>query len=176
MLAQGRPGELVSLRSQFKPGEPTADDHERAKSLASVSIVGRGGELQLAQNSLPQVDRLSDRFEAVRVLADARDAKRFGDRAGVEHQAIPAQPQLLTVSPVHRARLCSGVNRRGRPDHDRRRRKRRSERSGYASRIDHTSGHIREQRRVDHVIARTYEHHFRRGGEITSEPTGAVKA
>ena len=48
-------------------------------------------------------------------------------------------------------------------DHNRRGRKRRSEPSGYGSRIDHTSGHIREQRRVDHVIARIYEHHFRRG-------------
>jgi hypothetical protein len=116
VLAQCRTGELVSLRSQFNPGEPTADDHERAKSLANVSIIGRPGELQLAQNALPQVNRLSDRFEAVRVLEDARDAKRFGDRAGVEHQAIPPQPQLLTVSAVHRACLCSGVNRRDRPD------------------------------------------------------------
>jgi hypothetical protein len=46
--------QLVSLRSHFQPGEPTADDDERGESLAIVSIVGRAGELQLAQNALPQ--------------------------------------------------------------------------------------------------------------------------
>lgn len=80
------------------------------------------------------------------------------------------------MSRVRENRMHGAMRRRGgtsanRPrraawepsDYNRRGRKRRSEPSGYGSRIDHTSGHIREQRRVDQVIARIYEHHFRRG-------------
>jgi hypothetical protein len=59
---------------------------------------------------LAQVDRLSDRFEAVRVLVNAGDAKRFGDRARVEDQAIPRELLLVAVSRADGASLRSSVN------------------------------------------------------------------
>jgi hypothetical protein len=175
VLAQGCAGEPASLSRQLEPGESTADDNERAEARAGVSVVGRIRELQLPQDALAEVDRLSDRLEAVRVLVDAGDAKRPGDRAWVEHEAIPPDLEFIAVGTADSAGLRIDVDRRDVPQHDRRGRQRRGERGGDASRVDHASDDIRQQGRVDHVVAGTYEHDVHGGGETAVQPARAMK-
>ncbi|HET7380845.1 MAG TPA: hypothetical protein VFJ24_12445 [Gaiellales bacterium] len=122
----------------------------------------------------PQIDGHSDRLVQSPVLpTPTRDAPP--PRCFAELTPPHATGRTRTVAPLAErctARLCGGVNRRDRSDHNRRGRKRRSERSGYGSRIDQTSAHIRDQRRVDQMIARIYKHHFREAARLRSSQSG----
>jgi hypothetical protein len=70
----------VQLGERLNAGEPAADHNERQRPLQLLRILDRRGVIELCEHVVAQVYCLGQVLEANRVLGQARDGRRPGDR------------------------------------------------------------------------------------------------
>jgi hypothetical protein len=73
-------------------GEPAADHDEGQRPLADLLVVGGGGDVELRQDVVAQVDGLADGLEADAVLGQARDREGARDGARGHHEVVVGDP------------------------------------------------------------------------------------
>ena len=144
----------AQLHDQLGAGVRGADDDDGAPRLDAVLVVVDVGQLELFEQMVTQVDRLSRRLEAPRVVGKAGDVEQPGDRARRQHQPVPrhAARSLLRVgvgdgvsvevdvvhSAAHRAHAAQRVRQR----------------DGDESGVDEAARDVGQQRRIEHVVDR----------------------
>jgi hypothetical protein len=147
-------GEQRPLRGDLGPGVAGADDHERAAGVALGLVVGDGGEFDLADDVVPQVERLGHAAEAVRVLGDAGDRQELVDAARGEDEPVVGELVVallgvgvgdgtaVDVDLVHGAERQPDPRQRGRQRH------------GHPPGVDDRRRDLGQQRQVEEVVGR----------------------
>jgi hypothetical protein len=160
-------GEHRALRGDLGAGVAGADHDERAACVPFGLVVGDGGQLDLADDVITQVQRLRHAAESVCVLGDTRDRQQLVDAAGGQHEAVVAQRVLaalgvgvgdrasLEVDRVHGAEREAHALQRGRQRH------------GHPPRVDDSGRDLGQQRQVEEVVGGVHQHDL---GVVTGFP------
>ena len=89
VVAQRVRDEIGELGERFDPRVAGTDEDEGQVRLASSGIELGIGTLELVQDVVSEIDRVREILEPDRVLGEAGDRKRPGDRAERQHQVVP---------------------------------------------------------------------------------------
>jgi hypothetical protein len=151
----GQPGrEQLTVGRDLGTGITGAGNHEGAARLAFRLVGGHRGPLALADNVVPQVDRLGDAAEPVRVIRHARNGQQLVHAARGQDEPVKAglTGSAFRAGPGHD--LSPDVDMSHRAEHEPDLGHPAEQRDADMPRLDQPAHHLRHQRQVQEVIGR----------------------
>jgi hypothetical protein len=160
-------GHVLQLAQRLGAGVPAADEHEGQGTLPPLRVLGAGGQIELGEHLVAQVDRLANGLEADAELGQSRDRQGAGNRAGRQHEHVVGQAELLPAGQRHRCHTAWVVHRRDLAAQHPAASQHPAQRDDDLARLDQARGRLGQEWLVGHV--RLSGHH-RDGGLAPSEP------
>ena len=150
-----QPGrEQLTLGGDLGTGVAGADHDEGAARLAFGRVGGHRGQLELADDVVPQVDRLGDAAEPVCVVGHAGDGQQLVHAARGQDDPVIAGLARGAFRPGPGHDLLPGIDASHRAEHEPDLGHPAEQRDADVPRLDQTAHHLRHQRQVQEVIGR----------------------
>ena len=153
-----------------------ADHHEGAARVPFGPIIGKVGQLDLAEQVIPQVHRFGQAPEPVRVIGHTGDGQELVDAAQRDHQLVVADRPPVAFRIGHGQLPAAGVDIGDRAQDVPHPAAGGSQRRRHRARVQDPSRHLRQQRQVKEVVGRVNQHHIQAPLSQPPQPAGGVKA
>ena len=150
-------GEVLEFAQRLHARVPGPDEDERERGAASSLVVGLGGDVQLRQHVVAQVDRLLHGLEPDPPLGESGHRQHARPRPRRHHQDVVAERHRGAVGDRHRRRVRLVIDRHDLTDGDRRVSQQRPQRHHGGAGVDRAAGHFRQERLVLHEVVRAHQ-------------------
>ncbi len=169
------PGHELPGRGDLRAGVSRADHDERAACGAFGGVVAGGGQIELAQDVIAQVEGIGDVVEAEAVRRDLRDRPDFGDAADGDDEPVVVEPARDVVGVDVVNAPAGGVDAVDGAEDDAHIAQR-SERYRDPARLEVPRGHVGQQGQAEREVGRVHQHHLRSVPHTARQSGGGVVA